>query len=346
MNWYYESAGQQQGPVPDTELDRLLAEGKITPDTLVWREGLAGWAPMRTARPAPAGLAGQPPPPAAAAVPGADAPPPGYIRCSLTGKYFPPSEIIYIEGRPYSAEAKPKVMESLQAGAALPTSDTMRTGPAWEQRDQLGFFKAGWETCKSVIAQPQATFSTMRREGGIGGPLTFFLITNTIGTFFAVMLILLVVFGAAFAMVSSVGTRNNMPAGMLPGMGFGMIMMVVVYAVLIPISLAIQSFVASGLVQLALHFICPQNRGFETTYRVFCYAAGGLGILLLIPIPYCSLFVAGIWSLVVQCIGLARAHEIPTGRAVAAVLLPTCVCCVAAFGFQLIAGVLQAAARN
>jgi hypothetical protein len=54
MNWFYESGGTQQGPVSETDLDRLLAEGKITPDTLVWREGMAGWTPLRTARPAPA----------------------------------------------------------------------------------------------------------------------------------------------------------------------------------------------------------------------------------------------------------------------------------------------------
>src|SRR4051794_19069358 len=161
MNWYYESAGQQQGPVADAELDRLLAEGKITPDTLIWREGLAGWAPMRTARPAPANVGAMPPPPPVPA-PGAEAPPPGYIRCSLTGKYFPPSEIIYIEGRPYSAEAKPQVMQSLQAGAALPSNALDRTGPPWEQREQLGTMKALIETVKAVLTQPSQTFATMK----------------------------------------------------------------------------------------------------------------------------------------------------------------------------------------
>jgi len=149
MTWYYETGGQQQGPISDNDLDRLLSEGKITMDTLVWREGQAGWAPLRAARPS----GGVPPvvPPVSAATgpediglevtrPGAPIPPsggpsdfpqPGYIRCTATGRYFPPSEIIYIEGKPYSAGAKPQVVASLQGGGALPmASDTVgRNGP-------------------------------------------------------------------------------------------------------------------------------------------------------------------------------------------------------------------------
>src|SRR5688572_14906993 len=144
MNWYYESGGQQQGPVTEADLARLLAEGKLTLDSLVWREGMFGWTPLRAARPsagapqaaqpglvppvAPVGAMGSVPSPTA----GSDMPQPGWIRCSLTGRYFPPSEIIYLEGKPYSAAAKPQVVASLQSGAdiALHGSDADRTGPA------------------------------------------------------------------------------------------------------------------------------------------------------------------------------------------------------------------------
>jgi hypothetical protein len=44
-------------------------------------------------------------------------------------------------------------------------------------------------------------------------------------------------------------------------------------------------------------------------------------------IPICGGFIAGVWALVCNCIGLARAHETDTGRAVLAVLLPVIVCC-------------------
>ena len=35
MNWYYEKAGQRQGPITEAELDRLLASGEINATTLV-----------------------------------------------------------------------------------------------------------------------------------------------------------------------------------------------------------------------------------------------------------------------------------------------------------------------
>jgi uncharacterized membrane protein len=50
MTWHYAVDGGQRGPVDDGELDRLLASGAITPDTLVWRAGMAGWQPLRDAR--------------------------------------------------------------------------------------------------------------------------------------------------------------------------------------------------------------------------------------------------------------------------------------------------------
>lgn len=49
MNWYYAEAGQQKGPVNETELQALAAAGTVKPDTLVWHEGLAGWQPYAQA---------------------------------------------------------------------------------------------------------------------------------------------------------------------------------------------------------------------------------------------------------------------------------------------------------
>ena len=50
MRWHYAVGSEQRGPVDDAELDRLVASGEVTPDTLVWHAGLAGWRPLREAR--------------------------------------------------------------------------------------------------------------------------------------------------------------------------------------------------------------------------------------------------------------------------------------------------------
>ncbi|MBI3880782.1 MAG: DUF4339 domain-containing protein, partial [Verrucomicrobia bacterium] len=81
MNWYYAEGGQQKGPVADAEFDSLIQSGAIRPDTLVWREGLAGWQKLSEARPA----AGAPP----LTAPPLTAPPvQGGLLCAECGKIF------------------------------------------------------------------------------------------------------------------------------------------------------------------------------------------------------------------------------------------------------------------
>lgn len=46
--WYYGSGGGQHGPVGEGELRALIASGAVGPQTLVWREGMAGWLPLQS----------------------------------------------------------------------------------------------------------------------------------------------------------------------------------------------------------------------------------------------------------------------------------------------------------
>ena len=43
--WYYAAANDRRGPHSEAEMRDLLAQGVITPATLVWREGMADWVP-------------------------------------------------------------------------------------------------------------------------------------------------------------------------------------------------------------------------------------------------------------------------------------------------------------
>lgn len=43
--WFYEKDGEESGPVPETELLRLLKEGLVFPDTLLWTESMVDWQP-------------------------------------------------------------------------------------------------------------------------------------------------------------------------------------------------------------------------------------------------------------------------------------------------------------
>ncbi len=43
MKWHYESDGEQQGPCSQAEMQDLITNRKIQPDTLIWREGFDDW---------------------------------------------------------------------------------------------------------------------------------------------------------------------------------------------------------------------------------------------------------------------------------------------------------------
>jgi len=45
--WYLYSEGQQRGPVSDTEMRTLMAQGRVEPTDLVWAEGMPDWVPVQ-----------------------------------------------------------------------------------------------------------------------------------------------------------------------------------------------------------------------------------------------------------------------------------------------------------
>jgi hypothetical protein len=328
MNWYYVSAGKQQGPVDDTDLSQLLAERKITADTLVWRDGLSEWTRLHIAKPETVAALLT----ASSANSASESPQPGWVRCSLTGRYFPPSEIITIEGKPYSAAAKPQVVASLEHGDPLPTAESegARTGPAWEQRQTLGMWKAIARTCKDVLFAPTATFATMKREGGLRSPFIFTLIVGSITGIVAQLA------SGVPELITSGGKAN---AGEIIG---GIIA--------IPFILAIAAFINPAITHVMLVFLKATNRPFETTFRALNYASGGIAPaqmaieILTTLIALVGLRISGseaatlanagtfplmFWYCYVSIVAVAETHEISRRKAAAAVLLPLLLCCSA-----------------
>ncbi len=41
--WYYADGSNRQGPLEVSDIDNLIADGTVTAETLVWREGMSGW---------------------------------------------------------------------------------------------------------------------------------------------------------------------------------------------------------------------------------------------------------------------------------------------------------------
>ena len=45
VQWYFAVAGQRVGPLSQADLAARIQAGEVTPETLVWRDGMANWAP-------------------------------------------------------------------------------------------------------------------------------------------------------------------------------------------------------------------------------------------------------------------------------------------------------------
>jgi hypothetical protein len=118
MNWHYELGGQQLGPVPESELRELYRSGKITGNTLVWREGLPDWQPYSLACPE--------------APPRLSAAPAGDTCCVECGQTFPPDELVTLNKSLVCARCKPVFLQRMAEGA--PTGGA---GGIWREGKRL-----------------------------------------------------------------------------------------------------------------------------------------------------------------------------------------------------------------
>ena len=207
-------------------------------------------------------------------------------------------------------------MSPTSPASAGSTSDTPapRSGLPWEHRQERGFFNAFIETLAMVLTKPDLAFRTMKTEGGLAEPLIYALIGGCLGGIVSLLFSL-----GLQSMGLFTGQRDAF--GVMAGMGIGSI----AFIVLIPIFIVVGLFIGAAIVHLCLMIVGGANKSFEVTFRVLAFSQGSTGPLQMIPV--CGGLIAGVWALVVNCIGLARAHETSTGRAVLAVLLPLVVCC-------------------
>ena len=245
------------------------------------------------------------------------------VREGLSAGRFAPTDIGWREGMatwqplsqfPEFGGAAAPAVPPVQPGAA-PTSTTVagRTGLPWEHRQDRGFFNAFIETLTMVLTRPAEAFSVMKREGGLGEPLIYALIGGCVGGIVSAL------FSLGFQSIGLFADKNNSLAAMTGmGIGFGTI-------ILVPLFIVIVLFIWSGLAHLCLMIFGGANQSFETTFRVFAFTQGSAGPLQIIPL--CGGLISGIWAIVCNCIGLARAQETDTGRAVLAVFSPLIACC-------------------
>jgi len=192
-----------------------------------------------------------------------------------------------------------------------PPSSGARTGPPWENPGS--FFQRWIDTAKSILLDPQGGFRNVRRSGGIGAPLTYYLV----GASPAIIGYLL--FSMFLGGMSMLGGREAMAGTAIMGGGMigGLVMVICAYV--------IGFFILTGVVHLVLSLLGGAKHGYEATVRVFAYAHGSA--LPLAFIPPCAA-IAGIWAIVCEIFGLAEMHETTPVKAAIAIFSPIILCCI------------------
>lgn len=123
MNWYYVEFGKQAGPVDDATLEQLREAGRITTETLIWREGMPQWLPYSQAkadeRPSfnlkLGDEAGAPPRGGAQSAPGTV---PEAV-CTECNRIYPTDTMIRYGEAHVCVNCKPKFMQKLSEGARI-----------------------------------------------------------------------------------------------------------------------------------------------------------------------------------------------------------------------------------
>jgi hypothetical protein len=263
------------------------------------------------------------------------------VREGLRTGRFAPTDIGWREGmanwQPLSqfaelAGATPAAPPPQISATATSEPAAPRGGLPWEHRQERGFFTAFVETLVMVLTKPSTAFSVMRIEGGLGEPLLYAIIGGGIG----------VIVWFLFSLgLNSLGVLTPRETGFGPMLGMTVSFMVLVWRL---VAVAVAHLVFGGLVHLSLMLIGDAKKTFETTFRVIAFSQGSTAPLQLVPC--CGGLVALVWCLVANCIGVARAHEIDTGRATLAVLLPMIVCCGGGLFLLFIFGGLAALQHN
>lgn len=111
MQWYYAENNQPVGPLSEEDFQSRVSAGNVTPQTLVWCEGMPAWKPYEQVAPA------APVPVAVAAAPT----PTAVSVCCECKRHFPLADMIQYQGVMVCAQCKPTFFQRVEEGAQVET---------------------------------------------------------------------------------------------------------------------------------------------------------------------------------------------------------------------------------
>jgi hypothetical protein len=188
----------------------------------------------------------------------------------------------------------------------------------WDERERLGLLRAWWQTSLKLITAPEATLARAGGEAPLSSSLLFAALSSLAG--FGTTFVLYAVFGAAALTLGLQGVEQVDP-------GTGLLVAPVMLVGLFTLALAWQVVAVlftAGLDQLGLRLLGVDARPYPVTVRA---NALSLGPYLLGLVPLCGLYVFPLWALVLRVLAVRALHGTTSGKAAAAVLLPSLLLC-------------------
>lgn len=177
----------------------------------------------------------------------------------------------------------------------------------WEQRKEIGWWRAFWHTTKLVMTEPSATFRTPPTEDGLLGPMLYAAVAYTIGQMIVmlIVLVMMVTLGIGMAAV----TEEPAVGAIMAGYGVCLIPLTLLQA---PVYALIGVLVSGSLGHATLAIFGRTSAPFDRSLRAVAYANAPH----VLDIVSC---VAPFWVIAAETIALRELHRCSTGVAFVAV---------------------------
>ncbi len=203
---------------------------------------------------------------------------------------------IRLEGQDYCPGCAPRIR-----------GDLVRFGPyvPWEDRKRLGLFQAWWRTVRASFTQPREFCDRMPLEGGLADPLLFGMVMRGMSVIFWGFFVAFL-----YVIVGIITGQTQFYANAAVQLGS------MVWN--IPIAGAFL-FVIAGIIHLGVVLVANGGKGFEATFRVFCY---GRACDVLDLVPGIGPLIAVFYRVWLYFMAYQRAHAIGPGKSLFVSTLP------------------------
>ena len=228
----------------------------------------------------------------------------GVARCESCGAELCANCVVSIGGKTLCGPCKDKEVRTFERGVGLAGEESRGLSP-WERRASTGMFPAVVETIKGAVFRPTSFFSSINAVGGHTAALGYGVL---VGTIFSII-------GQGIGLIINLalGAMMNAPSEQVTMQ----ITFAVVFMALAPLLMVIYLYIGSGLAHLGLMIIGGNAKGFDATFRTYCFCVSAN---IFVVIPFIGGIIAGLWAIVIQIIGLREMQGISTGKAAFAVL--------------------------